>query len=210
MAVFYGLYVENERLAAAFDVIRFFSEPNFFRRAHITVRGPYADDHLVDVDERLLNKRYEIFVVEPGGFFDGRQNTVFLKCDIPGIEGIWDKPDYGGQITPHLTFYDGRDRGFAYYLLDELRRHPWRFSCQSTCLTKIKTKLNPEELERFESHQNLYDEILNRKIDYRRVRVLPGRQRLVYIGYVLQFIHDHFPNNSAEIGLEMNSRRVDG
>ena len=209
MAVFYGLYVENERLAAAFDVIRFFSEPNFFRRAHITVRGPYADDRMIGIDKTLQKKRYEIFFVEPGAFFDGRQNTVYLKCDIPGIEEVWDKPDYGGQITPHLTFYDGRDRGFAYYLLDELKQQPWRFSCQSTYLTKIKAKANAEELERFESHQNLYDEILNRKIDYRRVRALEGRQRRIYIGYVLQFIHDHFSNNSAEVGFEMTSRRLD-
>jgi len=53
MPVFYGLYVDNERLAAALDVVRFFSEPNFFRRAHITVRGPYPDD-LSDDAERLF------------------------------------------------------------------------------------------------------------------------------------------------------------
>jgi len=134
--------------------------------------------------------------VEPDVFFLGKQNTIFLKCKIPGIENIWDKPDYGEKITPHLTFYDGSDRGFAYYLFDELKKQPWHFSCPSTQLMKIQTKSKPEAIDRFEVHHNLYDEILGRRIDYRKVRTQPGRQRLVYIGYVLQFIHDQFRHSA--------------
>jgi hypothetical protein len=200
MPIFYGLYVEDERLAAAFDIIRFFCEPNFFRRAHITVRGPYPDEYSVDIESRLLDKRFSILFAGPGRF-SATQNTVFLRCDIPGIEEIWDKPDYGGQITPHLTFYDGPERGFGYHLLNELEKQPWRFTAWSGPLTKIATKVRAVELNNLETHQRLYEEIFGRKIDYRPFRTTSPKQRLVYVSHILQFIHDQFRDSSADVDL---------
>jgi hypothetical protein len=72
MPIFYGLYVENERLAAAFDIIRFFCEPNFFRRTHITVRGPYPDNYTLNLERGLREQRYEIFLLNLIDFLQTR------------------------------------------------------------------------------------------------------------------------------------------
>jgi hypothetical protein len=192
MPVFYGLYVADERLAAAFDLIRFLGEPNFVRRAHITVRGPYSQKLPTIVEGSWRGKRYGIYFREPGAFFSGAQRTVFLKCEIPGIEEIWDKPDYTGQITPHLTLYDGKDGYFGSRLLDTMKESMWSFVAESTELSVIHPKSTPASIKDFVVHQALYDEILERSVDYRAVRIMEPTQRLVYIKWVINFLQKEY------------------
>jgi hypothetical protein len=191
MPVFYGLYVGDEKLAAAFDLIRFFGEPNFVRRAHITVRGPYTERLPLEIERNWRGKHYQIHFSGPGSFFSVVQNTVFIKCDIPGIETVWNKPDYGGGITPHLTLYDGRDSGFGYKLFDMLKLNDWNFFVDATELMVIQAKAQPRHLNDLEIHQNLHNEILSRPINYRSVRTLDTSQRLVYISWVLRFLQEY-------------------
>jgi hypothetical protein len=143
MRFFYGLYVKDEELAASLDLIRFLAEPNFFRRAHITVRGPYEQRIADQIASISRGKTYQIVFGGIGNFFEGKQNTVFLKCTVPGIEEVWSKPDFGEKITPHVTFYDGKERSFAYGILNELNNYRWDFSVESTALTEIEAKTNP-------------------------------------------------------------------
>ncbi len=192
MAVFYGLYVADEKMAAALDLIRFFGEPYFVRRAHITVRGPYREKLPPETERTWQGKRYRIQFNGVDSFFSASQNTVYLKCDIPGIETVWDKPDYGGQITPHLTLYDGINSTFGYKLLDELKKSKWNFSAQSTELTIIQAKAKPRLLEDLRVHQELYDEILGQKINYRAALSLRPNHKLVYIECVVNFLQREY------------------
>jgi hypothetical protein len=193
MAVFYGLYVANERLAAALDLLRFLAEPQFVRRAHITVRGPYNNSQS-DILETLSNKTYQIFFAGIDSFIEtgGKQNTVFLKCDIPSIEQIWYKPDFVGEIRPHLTLYDGNDRGQAIALLRCCSGYRLRFATTSTELIRIKPKSKAAEIEEFQIHQDVYDEILGRRIDYKILQEKQWRQRLPYFEEVAHFIDKNY------------------
>ncbi|RTL53019.1 MAG: hypothetical protein EKK40_06390 [Bradyrhizobiaceae bacterium] len=189
MRIFYGLYVQNEKLAAAFDLIRFLAEPNFFRRAHITVRGPYTTP--------LTINSSETFTIYPKGidsFFDvtQRQHTVFLKCEIPGIERVWHKPDFEGKITPHITFYDGKERSLAYSLLRQLQTHNWIFPIQSTELVEVAPKAAAASLNEFQLHQETYNEILGQNIDYRIVGQLHWRKRIDLVAWVADFVDKNF------------------
>ena len=192
MPIFYGLYVADERLAAAFDLIRFFGEPNSVRRAHITVCGPYSEKLPTNIEDRWRGSRYRIQFREPDAFFVESQRTVFLKCDIPGIEAVWDKPDYGNQITPHLTLYDGRDAYFGSRLLAKLKESKWDFGAESTELTLIRAKTGPISISDFSAYQNLYNEILARRIDYFTVRKMEPTQRLIYIDWIVDFLRKEY------------------
>lgn len=191
MAIFYGLYVADPRLAAAFDLIRFLAEPNFVRRAHITVRGPYSERLPLEAEVGWEGKRYRINFSGPGSFFSLTQNTVFIRCDIPGIESIWNKPDYASEITPHLTLYDGRDSGFGYKLFDMLKLNDWHFGTDSTELKVIQAKATADTLDHLIEHQTLHAEFFDRRIDYRSIRTLESNQRLVHISWVLRFIQQY-------------------
>lgn len=202
MRFFYGLYVKNEELAASLDLIRFLAEPNFFRRAHITVRGPYTERIADQIANLGRGRTYQIIFGGIGNFFEGNQNTVFLRCSVPGIEEVWSKPDFGNQITPHLTFYDGRDRSFAYGILNELRKYSWNFSAVSTELMEIEAKTSPGiYLDEFRLHQQVHDQILGRHLDYREIQKLGWRRRLPYISEVANFVGRNFsPGGSTPVG----------
>jgi hypothetical protein len=191
MAIFYGLYVEDERLAAALDLMRFLAEPKFVRRAHITVRGPYdqRQDHL-----RGNLKKYTIAFLDIDSFIkvNSKQNTVFLKCEIPTIEEVWHKPDYTGAIRPHVTIYDGLDRSQAYAFLHCCQRYSWNFLTTSGAIVEIKPKSQAAAIEEFDVHQNVYDEILGRRIDYRSIQEKHWRERLPYFEEVARFIEANF------------------
>jgi hypothetical protein len=192
MPIFYGLYVADERMAAAFDLIRFFGEPYFVRRAHITVRGPYPNRLPIEAESKWRGKQYQIHFCGVDSFFSVSQNTVFLKCDIPGIEAVWDKPDYGGQITPHLTLYDGKNSTLGYDLLNELKKRKWTFSIESTELMVIQAKARPPILDDLVAHQKLYDEILGQRIDYHAALTLTPKHKLVYIECVANFLQREY------------------
>src|SRR3954463_13392256 len=104
MAWFYGLYLNDERLEAAFELIRFVGEPDYLRRPHMTVRGPYErrQDALL---EKLDYSPNFVFVRDLAAFFSEKQNTVLLECELPDRNRVWRKPDFP-EGKPHITLYD--------------------------------------------------------------------------------------------------------
>lgn len=193
MAVFYGLYVADERLAAALDLLRFLAEPQFVRRAHITVRGPYNTPQS-DILRTIPNKTYQILFDGVDSFIEigKKQNTVFLKCEVPSIEQVWYKPDFHGEIRPHLTLYDGEDRGQAIALLRCCSRYRLKFRTSSTELIQIQPKSKAAEMNEFSVHQGIYDEILGRRIDYLTIQRLHWRERLPFFERVAHFIDKNY------------------
>ncbi|WP_456624324.1 hypothetical protein, partial [Bradyrhizobium sp. P5_C12] len=120
------------------------------------------------------------------------QNTVFLRCNIPSIEQVWDKPDFAGVIRPHLTLYDGKDRTQANLLLRTTRQYRLRFVTRSTPIIQIKAKSKAAEIEEFTVHQAIYDEILDRRIDYQILQNKLWRERLPYFEEVARFIETYY------------------
>ena len=72
MKLFYGVYLEDLRLSACLDLIRLLGEPEYYRRCHLTIRGPY-ERHLPDTDierfNRTLTEAYHSVRIESAGSF---------------------------------------------------------------------------------------------------------------------------------------------
>lgn len=203
MPVFYGFYFEDDALQGAFDLIRFFAEPRYFRRAHITVRGPYddiADSEIAELN-RTIRKPYEIKIEGPGSFFESGQNTVLLKCLIPGVEEIWKKPSYGEGINPHVTLYDNNDRGVAQTLLFILKKYNWAISTQATSLSLIGKKQIPDasSLDNFfKAAQAWNQEIFGRTIDYGNIQFMNSTKRMSYVPQICDYLErNYFKNKSS-------------
>ena len=72
-------------------------------------------------------------------FLNQNQNTVYLRCSSPELSQVWYKPNY--PYNPHLTLYDGNDRGFANDLLAGLSSCTKRFTVNARgvdCMVSIK------------------------------------------------------------------------
>jgi hypothetical protein len=116
-----------------------------------------------------------------------------MTLEVPGIEAVWNKLDFGNKITPHFTFYDGKERGFTYGILNELNNYRWDFSAESTELTEIEAKTAPGVyLDEFQLHQKVHDQILGRHLDYKEIQTLSWRRRLPYISEVANFVGRKF------------------
>lgn len=111
MRVFYVAFLEDLELRHAFDAIRLISSPREKLKTHITIRGPYAQQYSVPKAAALV-KSAKIMIRGTGHFFTARQTTVFLGVQSDALIRALYKPDYP-ESMPHLTIYDGPNRGFA-------------------------------------------------------------------------------------------------
>ena len=139
---FYGIHLQSSKLSAAFDVIRYLSEPDAIRFSHITLRGPYSQP-LSNYTLRELNKhRSQQWIVRlngAGAFINENQNTVIIKIDLLDLADLFFKPDFGDGM-PHLTLYDGCDAVFANSLLRLLYKFDFHEEVKVSQLRKISPK----------------------------------------------------------------------
>ena len=201
MAIFYGVHIINLELAAALDLIRFFAEPDFFRRTHITIRGPYQKRLGVKF-EKSIEKRFSesgrlLEVVGVGSFFIGReksnQNTVILKCELAGADSVWKKPDFQDG-KPHITLYDGPSRSFALALRNTLNKYNFQFSAKTTNIEFLEKKKIPSEYLQIYFHraQSLCDEIFENEVFINRFDQNSELERLYLINKVSKHIEKKF------------------
>ena len=123
---FYVLYVPDGPIAACIDAIRVLANPAEKHRAHITVRGPYQRGGKKFDNINRIVEGSAINIHGSGNFFNSGQNTVYLRCESPQLEAVWDKPDYG--FNPHITLYDGSSLEFAKNLWDIVSRRNYEIS----------------------------------------------------------------------------------
>ena len=123
---FHVLYVPDGLLASCIDAIRVLANPAEKHRAHITVRGPYYHGGKQVGSFNRLVEGSEVSIKGSGHFFDFGQNTVFLQCESPDLQAVWDKPDFG--FNPHITLYDGSSQEFARNLWEIVSKHPYELS----------------------------------------------------------------------------------
>jgi len=194
MALFDGVYIENQVLAAGLDLIRYLAEPDYFRRTHITVRGPY---------KKRLGKRFEGELAEAfdiknreleiqgiGAFLFGTQNTVFLKCELPSIFDVWHKPDFRGGV-PHLTLYDGESRLFANALKKTLSENHWKFTAMVSELVPIEKKKQPDDFLEiyFERAVKMAEDAFKFNVAFSEIKTLSDLDRLTLVAQLSTYIN---------------------
>ena len=186
---YFGVTFKDDRVDALFDLARLVLEPEFSRKTHITLRGPYRTkpkntskwfDH--DVGSVTLSR--------PGNFFQADQNTVFIRCEIPFVKDIWHKPDYQ-QGTPHLTLYDGDSRRFAWMIMNELRKYEWNLTLKSSKLQIISSKQRIETKYLVDGSRidGALADIAAKKYNIEKLKYLHEGQRVYLLGQICRQIH---------------------
>jgi hypothetical protein len=193
MAWFYGLYLKDERLEAALELIRFVGEPDFLRRPHITVRGPYERKQDA-VLERLNYVPDTILLLGVAAFFSEQQNTVLLDCELPEKERVWRKPDFPNG-RPHITLYDGHSRNVALNFRSALKKCEWRFRAPVSELTLIEKKVDPEKSLpiMLEHVSSIYREAMFEEFDIRKIRKFEEVDATFCISRLTLFIARNYP-----------------
>jgi 2'-5' RNA ligase len=129
---FFVIYFYDEILRATLNALRLIADSRQRNLSHITVKGPYTTNQkkrlLMDSDEV---KGTDLKVIGTGNFFEGTQNTVFLKCeDNEDLYNIWKSKEEKSfkEFHPHITIYDGNDRVYAQRIYDSLKSYRINFS----------------------------------------------------------------------------------
>jgi len=114
------IYFDPPSVQGCLDTIVYLANPDEKNSAHLTIRGPSDDKPDIETINQQLSGT-ELSVLGAASFFEGNQNTVFLRCDSLLLPTVWHKPNYA--YNPHITLYDGPSRSFAERLVAILNQH---------------------------------------------------------------------------------------
>lgn len=198
MAWFYGLYLNDERLEAALELIRFVGEPDYLRRPHITVRGPYERKQDALLEKLGYSPKY-VFVRGVAAFFFENQNTVLLECDLPEKDRVWRKPNFPDG-KPHITLYDGRSRNLALSLRLSLKQCKWQFRTPVGGLDIIEKKVDPGSVlpSVFENVSALYQQVMFETFDVEKIRRFNEVDAGFCVSRLTTFIAKNYPPDRAK------------
>lgn len=186
---FYGIHLQSSKLSAAFDVIRYLSEPDGIRFSHITLRGPYSQP-LSSHTLREMNQhhagRWAVRLNGAGAFIGDNQNTVIIKIDLLELSDLFYKPDFDDGI-PHLTLYDGTDLAYANSLLRILYRFDFHEQVDVSQLQKIGSKLpsGPFAITHNEFYQT-FVKFFGEEPSTNFVKSLSPEQKLLNVARILE------------------------
>lgn len=199
MAWFYGVYLTDERLEAALELIRFLGEPDYLRRPHITIRGPYErkQDALL---ERLSYTPGFVLIKDLSVFFDANQNTVLLECGLPEKERVWRKPDFPDG-KPHITIYDGKSRHLALSFRLSLKSCKWHFYAPIGELKLIEKKVDPDASlpTMFENVSTIYSQVMFDEFDVEKIRRFEEVDALFCVSRLATYIAKNYPPASKRL-----------
>jgi len=190
MTYFFGINIKAQKIDLMFDFIRIILESDFARKNHITLRGPYNRKPKLN-SKWLSQKIGPAILSKPDTFFFDDQNTVFLRCELVGIDDIWYKPDYPAG-TPHLSIYDGPDRQFAWQVLMTLREFPWQMMLEMSDVKIIEKKsdfvtnfiFNQDDIDQ------ALDEIGGTKYTVEQLKSMKVGQRILLLKKTCAKIHE--------------------
>jgi hypothetical protein len=186
---FVAVRFSDEKIARLFDLARIILQPDYARRSHITLRGPYGAKK--DVASGIIGRDVgKITVGRPNSFFEGKQNTVYLNVSILGLADYWWKPDYPEGV-PHLTIYDGSDRSLAWATMNVLRRHRWQIALNSTPMHILDTKqrLETEFILSYDALSATIDLAFNSSLSAEQIKKFDNLQRAVALDRICTLIH---------------------
>jgi len=178
MKIFYGMNIEEPE-GLILDLMRLVLEPNYFRKSHITLRGPYNESPKKTT--KWLNKEItEIYLGPAGQFSSPKQNTVFFSCISEQVKKLSWKRDYPDAVS-HITIYDGEDRDFAQEVFAVASQNkdllvPLRTS-QFVQLSK-KKMYETDLLFMLEKASYIYESVFDKEIKYDYLNSLNKQKRL--------------------------------
>jgi hypothetical protein len=142
--VLYAIFVPGGIHRRLLDAIRLFASPKVRHAAHITVRGPY-DDFQDPTRWSARVRGRDVTVGGIGEFFEGEQNTIYLKVRSEAVREIWEKRDYP-DYSPHVTLFNEKGpefRGYAEALRALVLRYPILFTFHAEGLEPIVLERKP-------------------------------------------------------------------
>jgi hypothetical protein len=205
MRVFYVVYAADHVIATCLDAIRLLCDPNEKARAHVTLRGPYLQRLSMQGLSTAVTSR-PVCVNGVGNFFEGSQNTVFLRCDSPSFREVWSKKDYPGY-NPHITLYDGTVREFAAKLVQRLSRLDLEFSFMPTRLEPLVSARGQRDgslLMHFD--YCLASEILQHELDARVLKEIDDANRLQLIERTAEWLVSNAREREPSVSVRANAK----
>lgn len=190
MSFFFGVYPAEREIARLFDLARLIAQPDYARKTHITLRGPY--DKKPSARSRWSRlKLSDAIITKPSTFFNEFQNTVYLGVYFLEIESVSWKRDYKGGI-PHMTIYDGNDRIFAWQVLGCLRKFNWRMKIELTPILVLERKreIYSTFFLELDDIDLAFDLISERPLDRDYIKKMHQGQRIYFLDRIFSKIQE--------------------
>ena len=197
MSYFFGTYPSEKRISRLFDLARLIVQPDYARRAHITLRGPY--DKKPSPRSRWYRQKLSIgTLTRPNTFFNENQSTVYLGVHFIELNEVSWKRDFSDGV-PHMTIYDGDDRRFAWQVLDVMRQFPWQIRIELTPVQVLERKRDYDQsffLE-LDDIDIAFSYIQQRPLDRRYIREMHLGQRLFLLKKILEELNSPLNHPSS-------------
>jgi hypothetical protein len=190
MTYFFGVYPSDRALGRLFDLARLIAQPDYARKAHITLRGPYSKKPSPR-SKWYRFKPSRATLTRPATFFNETQNTVYLGLHFLEIEDISWKRDYKDGI-PHMSIYDGSDRVFAWQVFQLLQKFPWKMEVDLTPVQILEKKKEYESsffLE-LDDIDIAFGYISEKPLRREYIRTMHSGQRVYFLESIFAKIHD--------------------
>ncbi|MEX2410814.1 MAG: DNA methyltransferase [Candidatus Paceibacterota bacterium] len=183
MKYFEVININHKHAQTLIDGIRLFANPKIKHKAHVTIRGPYKN--LNDIPHVRIRKENQIIkITKVDNFFSENQNTVFFRVKLrERLKNLLYKPDYSNE-NPHITLYDGDNRGFAENIYKLLQNYHISFQIIVNELQIIQSRSEYVLFdENFYEHLSYY---LNEDINFELISNITIDQRLDYLRKLLE------------------------
>jgi hypothetical protein len=193
------IYPRVDSVKACLDALVYFANPREKDAAHITLRGPStARNGLSQIADRIVGAR--ISIVGADSFFEGSQNTVFLRCGADEIKKYWNKPEY--PFNPHLTIYDGDSREFARSVLLILEKNRLFFEIVVGECRIVNSVPGQKSMQlALEIEKKMIEEMTDEDVELDSVSRIPEWRRLMFIDRICNHLVWH-----AKKSVTTNSR----
>lgn len=199
MNFFYGVYPSEKKTSRLFDLARLILQPDFSRKAHITLRGPY-DKRPSRKSQWFKRHPDNAILTRPNTFFSERQNTVYLGVSIWDINDLSWKRDYPDSI-PHMTIYDGNDRTLAWQVLQSLRKFHWQLEIELTPVIVLERKkgIRDSFFIEIDDIDLAYSDIHQRPLSRDYLETMHIGQRIFFLEAICTEIHRiNHPSSTPE------------
>jgi hypothetical protein len=190
MSFFYGVYPADKHVSRLFDLARLISQPDYARKAHITLRGPY-EKRPSPRSKWLQFQPSNATITRPSKFFNESQSTVYLGVSFLEVNEVSWKPDFQGAI-PHMSIYDGPDRSFAWQIFSLLNKFSWKLEIELTKVLILERKKDYDSaffLE-LDDIDLAFKYILERPLKREYIRNMHPGQRLYLLEKICTALHE--------------------